>query len=594
MLFTAALLYPSEGPVYTLNNSWTSLEEGMEYLEDPDGIYSLEMLNDPDDGIDFTVNQRPVLDFGLKDGFIWLKFSLVNLKDMDDWTLEFDIHKFYTLEVYQKQKGEEFSSTASYSYKQSFSERTVKEAHLAIPLKLPQGEQTDFLIRISSENGLVLPMKIYDKPSYFNKISHRHTEWAIIYTVMIIMTVYNLFIYLYVRDLNYLYYVLYVVLYMFYLSALNGAGAQYIWPELSGRWTTIFSPLFGGLSLALGIILMRQFLEFKESSPRLKRYMISLIALSLLLSVSNILVESFKYSYTLGNILGAVILFSILAISFKAVLNGNRAAIIFLTSYIMVILGQIAYSLKAIGYFSTYPVFQNLNQYAPLIQVILLSHSLSYRISLLRKEKDLALAATLKAETTLAEELEKKVEERTRELQIANNKLQELSNQDGLTGLYNRRFFDRALSAELNRHQRSALPLSLILCDIDHFKRFNDTAGHLAGDDCLKKVANGLQISARRETDIAARYGGEEFALILPQMNRTSALEIAEKIQETLIELKLIHPDYKDSGLVTLSFGIATVIPGPQTVGEELIAAADRALYESKNLGRNRITSEEI
>lgn len=594
MIFLILSFLPDEtlcaAESYSLFLTNNPLSEGIEYLKDPGEIFTPEILTDPEQRPEFIQNNSPVFDLGLHRGAVWLKFTLNNRTEQEDWIMEFDIHKFFTLELYRITGTSPHTPEFSYSYKEPFSSRDIQEPHLAFPIKISPGESDDFLIRISSENGMVLPLSIYDRESYLKHVSRKNTRWAVLYTVMIIMTIYNFFIYLYVKDLNYLYYILYVILYMFYLAALNGLGGQYVWPDISGRWTTVFSPLFGGLSLALGIILTREFLGLKYCDPPLRNYLRVLIALSLVLSLSNIIFTPFIYSYTLGNILGTIILLSILVISFGSVRRGNRSALIFLSSYMIIILGQIAYSLKAIGSFSSWPLLQNLNQYAPLIQVILLSHSLSYRISMLRKEKDQALAAALEAETTLAESLEQKVIERTEELQIANIRLHELSNLDGLTGLYNRRFFDKTLLKELKRHCRVSMPLTLILCDIDYFKRFNDSAGHLAGDECLRRIAGVLKSFSQREMDTAARYGGEEFALILPHNDKEEGFEIALKIQKAVSDLDLIHPDFEDSRRVSLSFGVVSVIPATETTSEDLIAAADRGLYESKARGRNQIT----
>jgi diguanylate cyclase (GGDEF)-like protein len=195
----------------------------------------------------------------------------------------------------------------------------------------------------------------------------------------------------------------------------------------------------------------------------------------------------------------------------------------------------------------------------------------------------------LAAKQTLALELEKKVDERTRELRIANRELQRLSNLDGLTQLYNRRYFDDNLYLEINRLQRSATPISLLLCDIDYFKNYNDKYGHLAGDDCIRTVADIILRYCKRLTDIAARYGGEEFGVILPNTPSDEALKIAESIRHEIELTKTSHETSPISDFVTISIGVATIIPHIHTTPSSLISLADKALYESKNGGRNRV-----
>lgn len=168
----------------------------------------------------------------------------------------------------------------------------------------------------------------------------------------------------------------------------------------------------------------------------------------------------------------------------------------------------------------------------------------------------------------------------------ANRQLAALANQDGMTGLANRRRFDEALGDEWSRARRGRLPLSLMLVDVDHFKKFNDRFGHLAGDDCLRRVAGALGESASRPGDLAARYGGEEFALVLPDTSGEGALELAEQIRLRLAAAAIEHPDAA-SGLVTVSIGVATMVPGSRAMPEEAIRAADKALYAAKAAGRN-------
>jgi diguanylate cyclase (GGDEF)-like protein len=180
------------------------------------------------------------------------------------------------------------------------------------------------------------------------------------------------------------------------------------------------------------------------------------------------------------------------------------------------------------------------------------------------------------------------------ELQTANLELQRLAALDGLTQLANRRRFDQYLNQEWRRSTRDLSPISLILCDIDHFKIYNDTYGHQIGDDCLKQVAGTLRLAVNRPADLAARYGGEEFALILPNTNTEGALYIAETIRTMIKELEIVHVLSPVNPYVTLSMGIATIIPHRNTNYNALISAADKALYDAKRSGRDRVCISQI
>jgi diguanylate cyclase (GGDEF)-like protein/PAS domain S-box-containing protein len=185
--------------------------------------------------------------------------------------------------------------------------------------------------------------------------------------------------------------------------------------------------------------------------------------------------------------------------------------------------------------------------------------------------------------------LELEINERTRDLERANKSLKELASIDGLTGLNNRRAFDEAIKREWNRCKREQQKLSLIMLDIDYFKLYNDTYGHLEGDNVLKMLSGALTATVRRATDIVARYGGEEFVVILPDTDEEQALEAAHKIQKYVDTLNI--PAVKESAYknVTFSMGVGTTIPSENNDWENTLKQVDQALYQAKEEGRNRI-----
>jgi diguanylate cyclase (GGDEF)-like protein len=212
----------------------------------------------------------------------------------------------------------------------------------------------------------------------------------------------------------------------------------------------------------------------------------------------------------------------------------------------------------------------------------------------------LELIARVRSSLRLKDEMDKR-RERERELTVlsrrlaaANQILQRLSLLDGLTGIPNRRRFDEVLTNEWKRALRSKRPLSIIMIDIDHFKAFNDHYGHLSGDNCLKKVALTMSGMLKRPTDVLARYGGEEFAAILPLTEGDGAKAIAAAMQAGVIDLAIPHDHSSASSRVTISMGIATLIPMRGMMAAMLVAAADQALYEAKAGGRNRIAVKRV
>ena len=217
-------------------------------------------------------------------------------------------------------------------------------------------------------------------------------------------------------------------------------------------------------------------------------------------------------------------------------------------------------------------LYQQLEQYAQTLEV-----QVAQRTRELTAQNQL-----LKQEIQARKQLEA-------QLQQANRQLQQLVTIDGLTGVANRRHFDNYLAREWRRLTREQHPLSLLLCDVDYFKLYNDTYGHLAGDDCLRQVAQTLAKIVKRPADLVARYGGEEFAVILPNTDLVGAQYLGQQILAAIRGLEMAHHRSPLNQLVTVSMGVATQIPQREYSCSQLIQAADLALYTAKQQGRARL-----
>lgn len=198
-------------------------------------------------------------------------------------------------------------------------------------------------------------------------------------------------------------------------------------------------------------------------------------------------------------------------------------------------------------------------------------HSRSYQIQLQRDHAHRALR------------------ESQQQLMETNLVLQRLMNSDGLTGLSNRRHFDEYLEMEWRRAMREQSQLSLLMIDVDYFKAFNDSFGHLKGDEALHQVADAIRGGCSRPSDLPARYGGEEFAMVLPSTSSGGARLVAEKIRRAVEGLNIAHTSPKDGSVLTVSIGLATMLPQQGEEHRLLIQSADRALYQAKNAGRNQV-----
>ena len=167
--------------------------------------------------------------------------------------------------------------------------------------------------------------------------------------------------------------------------------------------------------------------------------------------------------------------------------------------------------------------------------------------------------------------------------------LRQLTTEDALTGVFNRRFFDENLEQEWRRMMRVQHPISLLMIDVDHFKHYNDTYGHIGGDVCLRQIASEMKRQMRRAGDIVARYGGEEFSVILPETDSETAMALAESLREAIENLRLEHRDHQGDSVVTVSIGVATLVPTAAQKSLKLVGFADKALYQAKANGRNRV-----
>lgn len=203
----------------------------------------------------------------------------------------------------------------------------------------------------------------------------------------------------------------------------------------------------------------------------------------------------------------------------------------------------------------------------------------------------LMYVSALKLHNRLAQTLETRFENErlAQTLAHSNQQLTLFADTDELTGIHNRRAMNRCLASEWNRHHRVKEPLSLLFIDLDFFKQYNDTYGHDGGDQCLIRVAQLLQSHAKRSIDMAARFGGEEFAIILPETDEVNAIKLAEEIRADIEHLQMPHSSSSVADHVTLSIGVATLIPAQPDNERLLCLSADEALYQAKRRGRNRV-----
>ncbi len=489
-----------------------------------------------------------------------------------------------------------------------FTHRPIQNEKFLFPV--PKGKESfDIYVRVKSDGPIKVPMRIWKKSDFVEYSGSHNLFMGLFFGYMLAMALSNLFIYATTRNFTFAIYTGYVVCLASVVATLHGVGFRYFWSE-SVWFQERAIAFFACATLVLIIQFSLEILTLKKHSTKAFKVLNGIKYVFILLFFASAILP-----YTL--VLKAILLMNalampiILASGVLLSINGNVIARYFTAAWAVLLVSGITATVENLGLFELSIDASYLLMVGAIVETMLLALALAISFSGQFKDAETARALAIenerqaiaakdelfKVQEEAKKALEYSVEERTLELEIAlrelsdaNRELERLSAIDPLTGLMNRRYFDKRLRAEIRRSRRERTAITIAILDIDFFKKVNDKYGHLAGDECLKSFSATLQEVIKRPADVICRFGGEEFVVILPNTELEGGYKLMQRVRKT-VESKVI-PFENDEINITVSIGVTSRVISSEDEQEVLIAFADKLLYQAKQEGRNKVVTD--
>lgn len=575
LFLTLCLLLPEAHALTRLdeNTPPIDLQDVASYLEDPQAAMSLAEVQ-ADTAAFLPAHARDGLGFGYVDGVLWLRLELQSIaQEPLHWRLELNYASLDEVRLYDVAAGtvREARSGDTVPYR----ERAIGHRNPVFEISLQPGEQRMLYLRVDSRGSMTLSGALMSLRDFEQHSQNGYLAHAIYFGVLIALGLYNLLLFLALRERPFLNYVLFMCAFALSVLSLNGLGAQYLWSE-GAPWSNRILPVSLVAAALLSVVFARSFLDTRQWLPRWDKGLLMLsIAIGAAVLASVLL--PLQRALQLMSLTVLIATLTLLVTSFVCIGYRVPGARLFALAWLMLLTGAVLLALRNFALIPSNFLTLYAMQIGSGLEMILLSFALAARFNELKRQREAALQLN---EQILA----KRVTERTQALEQANQRLSELALQDPLTGLANRTALQQHLEQALARSQRRHELLALMLIDLDGFKPINDRHGHGFGDQVLTEIAQRLR-QYIRDDDLPARLGGDEFVVVCENVQ---SADDAQYLARRLLE-GLDTPMHLEDRSVRVGASIGIALSQGDDDATRLIRSADAAMYRAKAEGRNRV-----
>lgn len=557
------------------------------FMEDPDGSLDVTQVLATPASI-WTDTMGRTANAGYTDSTYWVKTQLPDWIG-EDRLLVINFPLIESVVIYRQQKTGLLTHPQAMGASRPFGERTVMSESYVMRLgEADRGAMV--LVQARTRSSMQVPLELLTAEEFNAGQRYVSLFHGAYLGVVAAMLLYNVLLFAVLRERAYLWYLGWMLCMSLFIATVNGMAFQSLWPNLPWLSFKVLPPVLSlAIACAAGFFVFFQ-REQGQTMPGDGWF------LALGWIGSGIALVSLQLPFRLGMITAIImamlmVLSSLVVAGWRAY-RGHVAALYYLMAFSFVITGGVVLALNKFGVIPRTFATEYATELGSAIEMVVLSFVMIARFNHQRRQREAAQAALIQNQRLRTFELEARVTERTAELKVANDKLLALSQVDALTGVFNRRYLDEWLTGELRRVNRTRSSMAVMMIDIDHFKRFNDTHGHHTGDLCLQAVAAELQAACHRPGDVVARYGGEEFVVLASDIPASGADALAESLRQKIATLAI--PADAQRLAVTISIGVCWQQSDGGLQAESLLAVADKALYRAKAGGRNQVVGTRL